>query len=94
MFSVRTRCIPEKVLNRDLCESFREQAEVFAIPMGTVMSEAITFDAALRPRPPDVPSLKLRQNIEWMECESLRRAQRSVAGDETEGTHARTSLCL
>jgi DNA-binding NtrC family response regulator len=40
----------------------------------TITCEAVTIDAALNERAVDVPSLKLRQNVEWIERETIRRA--------------------
>jgi transcriptional regulator with GAF, ATPase, and Fis domain len=40
----------------------------------TITREAITFEAATRAKTSCVPSLKLRQNIEWIERETIRRA--------------------
>ena len=40
----------------------------------TITRDAVTFEAKADLRMPGVPSLKLRQNIEWVECETLRRA--------------------
>jgi transcriptional regulator with GAF, ATPase, and Fis domain len=40
----------------------------------TISRDAITIDATSTARRTDVPSLKLRQNIEWIERETLRRA--------------------
>jgi len=39
----------------------------------TIERESVTFDTASR-RTPDVPSLHLRQNVEWIERETIRRA--------------------
>jgi transcriptional regulator with GAF, ATPase, and Fis domain len=40
----------------------------------TIARDAVTFEAKADLRTSSVPSLKLRQNIEWVECETLRRA--------------------
>jgi transcriptional regulator with GAF, ATPase, and Fis domain len=40
----------------------------------TITREAVTIDAPAGVRPAEVPSLKLRQNVEWMECMTIRRA--------------------
>jgi transcriptional regulator with GAF, ATPase, and Fis domain len=40
----------------------------------TIGRDAVTVDAATRARASCVPSLKLRQNVEWIECETIRRA--------------------
>ncbi len=40
----------------------------------TITRDAVTFDATMNPRTTSVPSLKLRQNVEWIECETIRRA--------------------
>jgi transcriptional regulator with GAF, ATPase, and Fis domain len=40
----------------------------------TITRDVVTVDPAARVRTGNVPSLKLRQNVEWMECETIRRA--------------------
>jgi transcriptional regulator with GAF, ATPase, and Fis domain len=40
----------------------------------TITREAVTVEAPASPRPAGVTSLKLRENIEWIECETIRRA--------------------
>jgi transcriptional regulator with GAF, ATPase, and Fis domain len=40
----------------------------------TIARDAVTFEATADLRTSGVPSLKLRQNIEWVECETIRRA--------------------
>jgi transcriptional regulator with PAS, ATPase and Fis domain len=40
-----------------------------------ISREAITLEAMASPRL-SVPSLKLRQNVEWIECETIRQALR------------------
>ena len=40
----------------------------------TITREAVTIEATTGPRMAVVPSLKLRQNVEWIECETIRRA--------------------
>ena len=40
----------------------------------TITRDTVTMEADAAARPPDVPSLKLRQNLRWMESETLRRA--------------------
>jgi len=48
---------------------------------GTVISaRAISVIGALTSQPTSLPSLKLRQNIEWVERETIRRALESAAG--------------
>jgi transcriptional regulator with GAF, ATPase, and Fis domain len=39
----------------------------------TITRDAVTFEAATRVRA-SIPSLKLRQNVEWIECETIRQA--------------------
>jgi two-component system NtrC family response regulator len=39
----------------------------------TITRDAVTFEAATRVRA-TIPSLKLRQNVEWIECETIRQA--------------------
>jgi transcriptional regulator with GAF, ATPase, and Fis domain len=45
-----------------------------------ITREAITFDATSAARSAVVPSLKLRQNIEWVECATIRRALDTSSG--------------
>jgi transcriptional regulator with PAS, ATPase and Fis domain len=40
----------------------------------TITRDAVTIEAAMSVRTAGVPSLKLRQNVEWIECETIRRA--------------------
>ena len=40
----------------------------------TITRDAVTVDATTSARTAGVPSLKLRQNVEWIECETIRRA--------------------
>jgi two-component system, NtrC family, response regulator HydG len=40
----------------------------------TIRRDAVTFEAAVSARMAGVPSLKLRQNVEWIECATIRRA--------------------
>jgi transcriptional regulator with GAF, ATPase, and Fis domain len=40
----------------------------------TIRRDVVTVDAATSPRTAGALSLKLRQNVEWMECETIRRA--------------------
>jgi transcriptional regulator with GAF, ATPase, and Fis domain len=41
----------------------------------TITRDAVTFEAATRLRATaTIPSLKLRQNVEWIECETIRQA--------------------
>jgi hypothetical protein len=40
----------------------------------TISSDAITVDAAISLPSAGIPSLKLRQNVEWIERETIRRA--------------------
>ena len=40
----------------------------------TITREAVTIDAQLHAQPAHATSLRLRQNIEWIECETIRRA--------------------
>jgi len=40
----------------------------------TITRDAVTMDTTASVRTAGVPSLKLRQNIEWIECETLRQA--------------------
>ena len=39
-----------------------------------ITSEAVTLGGTVSVQPSGVPSLKLRQNVEWIECETIRRA--------------------
>jgi transcriptional regulator with GAF, ATPase, and Fis domain len=40
----------------------------------TITREAVKLDAPTSGRTAGVPSLKLRQNVEWIQCETIRRA--------------------
>jgi two-component system NtrC family response regulator len=40
----------------------------------TITRDAVTVEATMSLRTAGVPSLKLRQNVEWIECETIRRA--------------------
>jgi transcriptional regulator with GAF, ATPase, and Fis domain len=40
----------------------------------TITRDAVTVEATLNLRTAGVPSFKLRQNVEWIECETIRRA--------------------
>jgi len=40
----------------------------------TITPDAVTIEATMSGRTADVPSLKLRRNVEWMERETIRRA--------------------
>ena len=40
----------------------------------TITRDAVTVDVPMNGRTNGVPSLKLRQNVEWIECETIRRA--------------------
>ena len=40
----------------------------------TIARDAVTVEATASVPPAGVPSLKLRQNVEWVECETIRRA--------------------
>ena len=40
----------------------------------TITRDAVTVEATMNVRTAGVPSLKLRQNVEWIECETIRRA--------------------
>jgi two-component system response regulator HydG len=40
----------------------------------TIARDAVTVDETASPRTAGIPSLKLRQNVEWIECETIRCA--------------------
>jgi transcriptional regulator with GAF, ATPase, and Fis domain len=40
----------------------------------TITRDAVTIDATMGVRTAGVPSLRLRQNVEWIECATIRRA--------------------
>jgi len=40
----------------------------------TLTRDAVAVDATMSARTAGVPSLKLRQNVEWIQCETIRRA--------------------
>ncbi len=46
----------------------------------TITRDAVTVEASVSVRGIGVRSLKLRQNVEWMECETIRRALAMSAG--------------
>ena len=54
-------------------ENTIERAVVLT-PGATITRDAITLDAAVAVRTAVIPSLRLHQNVEWMECETIRRA--------------------
>ncbi len=54
-------------------ENTIERAVVLSIG-STITRDAVTIEAGPTARTLGVTSLKLRQNIEWMECETIRRA--------------------
>ena len=45
-----------------------------------ISSRAVSVIGATTPQTMTVPTLKLRQNIEWVERETIRRALESAAG--------------
>jgi transcriptional regulator with PAS, ATPase and Fis domain len=45
-----------------------------------ITSQAISVHGAATPQTTGLPSLKLRQNIEWVERETIRRALDSASG--------------
>jgi transcriptional regulator with GAF, ATPase, and Fis domain len=54
-------------------ENTIERAVVLATG-STITREAVTVESPVSLRTAVVPSLKLRQNVEWIECETIRRA--------------------
>ena len=60
-------------------ENTIERAVVLS-PGPTIAARAISVIGAITPQPSSLPSLKLRQNIEWIERETIRRALESAAG--------------
>ena len=54
-------------------ENTIERAVVLT-PDSTITGEVVTVDGATRGRMPDVPSLNLRRNVEWVQCHTIRRA--------------------
>jgi transcriptional regulator with GAF, ATPase, and Fis domain len=54
-------------------ENTIERAVVLASG-STITRDAVTVDVTMRARTASVPSLKLRENVEWIECETIRRA--------------------
>ncbi len=60
-------------------ENTIERAVVLS-PGSTISGRAISVIGALTTQPTSLPSLKLRQNIEWVERETIRRALESAAG--------------
>ena len=51
---------------------------MYARCLGETRRDAVTVEATMRVPTSDVASLKLRQHIEWMECETIRRAPLEV----------------
>jgi DNA-binding NtrC family response regulator len=60
-------------------ENTIERAVVLS-PGPVISAGAISVIGAITPQPTSLPSLKLRQNIEWVERETIRRALESAAG--------------
>jgi len=60
-------------------ENTIERAVVLS-PGPVISAQAISVIGALTSQPSSLPSLKLRQNIEWVERETIRRALDSAAG--------------
>ncbi len=60
-------------------ENTIERAVVLS-PGSAITANAISVIGAITPQPGSLPSLKLRQNIEWVERETIRRALDSAAG--------------
>jgi transcriptional regulator with PAS, ATPase and Fis domain len=54
-------------------ENTIERAVVLTIG-STLTRDAVTVEPMMRMRTPGIPSLNLRQNVEWIECETIRRA--------------------
>jgi two-component system NtrC family response regulator len=46
---------------------------------GTLTLGAVTFEASVRPHETSLPSLRLRDNVEWVETETIRQALRIAA---------------
>jgi DNA-binding NtrC family response regulator len=40
----------------------------------TIRLDAITIDATVAPARTELPSFRLRDNVEWIECETIRQA--------------------
>ena len=55
-------------------ENTIERAVVLSSTSSTIRREVVTMDVGLETVPAAVPSLKLRQNVEWVERETIRRA--------------------
>ncbi len=60
-------------------ENTIERAVVLS-PGSVISARAVSVIGALSSQPTSLPSLKLRQNIEWVERETIRRALDSAAG--------------
>jgi len=60
-------------------ENTIERAVVLS-PGSVISARAISVIGAITSQPTSLPSLKLRQNIEWVERETIRRALESAAG--------------
>jgi transcriptional regulator with PAS, ATPase and Fis domain len=50
----------------------------------TITAEAVTVDAATGPERAGTLSLRLRENVEWIECETIRRALELSTGGKQE----------
>jgi transcriptional regulator with PAS, ATPase and Fis domain len=60
-------------------ENTIERAVVLSV--GPVMTtQSVSVLGAVTPQPTSLPSLKLRQNIEWVECETIRLALENARG--------------
>jgi transcriptional regulator with PAS, ATPase and Fis domain len=60
-------------------ENTIERAVVLS-PGPVITARAVSVIGALTPQPTSLPSLKLRQNIEWVERETIRRALENASG--------------
>jgi transcriptional regulator with GAF, ATPase, and Fis domain len=54
-------------------ENTIERAVVLATD-ATITRDAVTVDRTVSPRTTGIPSLRLHENVEWVECETIRRA--------------------
>ena len=76
----RRRC--SSTTGRATCASSRTRSSAPSCcrPDRCITARAVSVLGAATPQPAGLPSLKLRQNIEWVERETIRRALESAGG--------------
>src|SRR5205814_1836471 len=68
-----------RVLQEREFENTIERAVVLVVGP-VITAQSVSVFGAAAPQSTGLPSLKLRQNIEWVECETIRRALESARG--------------